>query len=52
MTDTDEMAKKRTWEWTIDGNWDGVRFQFDSAPNAFYRFMQRVCLGIHWRKIP
>jgi len=43
---------KRNWEWVIDGDWNGVRFQLNDAPCWFHRFMQRVLLGIHWRRIP
>jgi len=29
----------------------GVTFNLPKAPNAFHRWMQRVCFGFVWKKI-
>ena len=41
------------WEWSFNGDWYAmtVSLALVKPPNWFHRFMQRVCLGIHWRKI-
>ncbi len=39
-----------TWEFSFESTWR-VRWQTTAAPNAFHRFMQRVLLGIVWRRI-
>ena len=42
--------EKPSWQWCLDGNWSLV-FSSYSAPNAFNRLMQKLILGIHWRRI-
>ncbi len=39
---------KAEWMWTFEGQ---VRFNTVKAPNRFHRFMQRIFLGIIWRKL-
>jgi len=42
---------KYEWQWSLTDKWDSVVFNSVSAPNAFNRLMQRLILGIHWRKM-
>lgn len=39
------------WEWCFGGEWHSFTVRVQAAPNRFCRWMQRVCLGIHWRRI-
>lgn len=38
------------WEWCLNGDWFALTVHVQTNPPAFYRFMQRWLLGIHWRK--
>jgi hypothetical protein len=40
-------------KWTMQFVEDpmGLTFHLPKAPNAFYRFMQRVFLGFVWKKL-
>lgn len=40
---------KAKWSWTIDA-W-AVTFNVPTAPNIIHRAMQKIILGIQWRKI-
>lgn len=42
--------EKPRWQWCLDGNW-AVVFSAYTAPNAFNRLMQKLILGIHWRRV-
>lgn len=42
---------KYEWQWCLNGEWNSVVFNVVSAPNPFNRLMQRLILGIHWRKM-
>jgi len=38
------------WEMTLTE--DGyLKFMLPEGPNAFHRFMQKLCLGISWKRI-
>jgi len=41
---------KNMWECSLSGSWS-FRVQSTSAPCWFHRVMQRLCLGILWRKV-
>lgn len=38
------------WEMRLVKGDDGMVFHVPEAPNAFYRWMQKICLGIHWAR--
>ena len=40
-----------TWQWAPTGHFKDVVFNVTEAPNAFHRFMQRVCFGFKCRPI-
>ena len=44
------FATNHKWEWCIGGKWNDVRFNVDTAPNFFHRWMMKTFLGIHWRR--
>jgi hypothetical protein len=41
---------KHEWTFTLSKD-SNVQFHTDKAPNAFGRFMQKILLGIYWKKI-
>lgn len=44
------LPPKAKWYFTLDPEgW--YQFQSPDAPNTFYRLMQRLVLGIHWRRL-
>lgn len=38
------------WEFRYFKN-DNLVFNKENAPNIFYRFMQQLILGVHWKRI-
>lgn len=42
--------KEPTWEWRLAERADVV-FRVNSAPNWFHRHMQRLFLGIIWKRL-
>lgn len=42
---------ERNWEWCLNGEWNSIRFQAASAPCLIHRVMQRLLLGIVWRRV-
>jgi len=46
------MQKRRVfmWRWSLDKDFN-ASFLSETAPCWFYQFMQRIILGIHWKKI-
>ena len=44
------FAPKYTWYWKLHGD-SNTQFSNTSAPCWFHRQMQRLILGIHWRKL-
>ena len=41
---------KPTWQYSLDPNFS-VLYNVPNAPNAFHRWMQKLCFGIVWRKL-
>jgi len=39
------------WTWRLTPSKKEITFLVPTAPNAFHRFMQRVCLGIVWERV-
>jgi hypothetical protein len=39
-----------TWAYTLGPGWD-ISFHVAVAPNAFHRLMQRLLLGIRWKRL-
>jgi hypothetical protein len=44
------LLPKYTWSWKLHGD-SCTQFSDTSAPCWFHRQMQRLILGIHWRKL-
>lgn len=44
------LDQKPTWSFSLDPSFS-FQFQVLTAPNGLYRFLQRVVLGIHWKRI-
>jgi len=42
---------KYTWQWCFNDRWDGIIVNVEKPVCWFHRVMQRLILGIHWRKI-
>ena len=42
-----------TWQWCFNGRWEreGIIVSVEKPACWFHRVMQRLILGIHWRKI-
>jgi hypothetical protein len=39
------------WSWRLTPSKKEVTFLVPTAPSAFHRWMQRVCLGIVWERL-
>ena len=43
-------SQPTAWQWCLGGDWHTVVFSQTAAPHWLGRYLQRVFLGIHWRR--